>query len=356
MNQRFVSVSMLLCVAACGSSSASEATDTAHTETSGAADSNGSTDTGRRPHTGSTAGSEATSSDPQGEGSTTDDSTTGPSRSTTTGRGSESGTTGGDTSGEGTSIGESSDSVTGSPPLILLASTSVATLHPGESVTFVVVATDPDGVDDLIGGALHTPDGAAYGALATTAEEGAYEVELTWDEINLVESIDIPPLMAAESRDFIAVVFDQGGEESQTVLTVALSGGVEGWAVCAGEPTDLVEDETCGSCGYSCLTDLGAGYGAGTCVDGGLECDAFWTFHLSSSTPNTTCPELCAAEGEPTAQSTVMLSCGISNGMACPIDNCNTITFEDLPAFCVSSAMTTIECSCAAVFPTPGWP
>lgn len=42
-------------------------------------------------------------------------------------------------------------------------------------MTFSVVLTDPDGIDDLIGGTLKDPDsGSSYGAFVTEAGEGAY--------------------------------------------------------------------------------------------------------------------------------------------------------------------------------------
>ena len=45
----------------------------------------------------------------------------------------------------------------------------------GQTVVFTAVVTDPDGIEDLIGGTLEDPTtGGTYGAIATSASEGSY--------------------------------------------------------------------------------------------------------------------------------------------------------------------------------------
>ena len=47
--------------------------------------------------------------------------------------------------------------------------------------------SDPDGIDDLIGGTLNdAATGRAYGSVATAASEGSYSLTLTWADLNSV--------------------------------------------------------------------------------------------------------------------------------------------------------------------------
>lgn len=73
----------------------------------------------------------------------------------------------------------------------------------GDTVRFTAVLTDPDGIDDLIGGALMTGDEQTQlGAFVTSGQEGSYSLVLSWDELN--QSYDIT-FAASETREFRAV-------------------------------------------------------------------------------------------------------------------------------------------------------
>ena len=55
-------------------------------------------------------------------------------------------------------------------PRILMINTNTKTIDERAMLVITAVVTDPDGVDDLIGGALTAPEGeATYGAFATSA-------------------------------------------------------------------------------------------------------------------------------------------------------------------------------------------
>jgi hypothetical protein len=57
------------------------------------------------------------------------------------------------------------------------------TMTSSDRLAVSAVVTDPDGIDDLIGGTLTTTDGAStFGAFATDASEGAYSISLTCKE------------------------------------------------------------------------------------------------------------------------------------------------------------------------------
>ena len=168
--------------------------------------------------------------------------------------GSESVTTGGDTedpgdtgtadaSGATTSAGPSGATVTddsgattsdpSGAPQILSLTTNITTVGPGDTVVFSVVVTDPDGVDDVIGGQLMTEDrGATYGTFQTNAQEGAYSLALSLAEIVAVE----PSLVeeAPISRSFRAEFFDQAGASVSGTVELSLRCTADGDLLCSG--------------------------------------------------------------------------------------------------------------------------
>jgi hypothetical protein len=134
-------------------------------------------------------------------------------------------------------------------PKILTISTNTKTIDERAMLVVTAVVTDPDGVDDLIGGALTEPDGAStYGAFATSAAEGAYELKLTWDEIDRVQGIDAP--IEGAPRQFRARFYDVAGHTADEMVTVTLRCSVATLGVCGGDCTDLMNDpKNCGECG-----------------------------------------------------------------------------------------------------------
>ncbi len=126
------------------------------------------------------------------------------------------------------------------------------------SVTFTAVLTDPDGVDDLIGGSLIDESGAPYGAFTTSGQEGAYEMTVSWSQINSIASIDFATGPGLQ-REFTAEFFDAAGHKSQKTIGIQLScegssacEGECGLGSCGAECVYLVSDENCGQCGNDC--------------------------------------------------------------------------------------------------------
>lgn len=75
--------------------------------------------------------------------------------------------------------GESSDG-----PTIVLLRTNMNIVGEDDLLRVSAIVTDPDGVDDVIGGVLETPDGeSVLGTFSTGAQEGAYELQLSFDEL-----------------------------------------------------------------------------------------------------------------------------------------------------------------------------
>jgi len=124
------------------------------------------------------------------------------------------------------------------------------------SVTFTVVLTDPDGVEDLIGGSLLDESGPPFGSFATSGQEGSYQLSVTWDQINLVAPVDFDAMGA---RSFRAQFFDQDGHVAEKTLSISLScngasacAGDCGSARCSSECVYLGSDENCAGCADDC--------------------------------------------------------------------------------------------------------
>jgi hypothetical protein len=161
-------------------------------------------------------------------------------------------------------------------PQFLSFGTNVTTLYEQQSATFTAVLTDPDGVDDVIGGSLKDANGGVYGAFSTSGQEGSYEMTVYWDEINQIGSIDFD-YGAAQARGFIAEFWDAGGHISSTEITLDLA-CTSGYAGCNGTCYDTENDiYNCGACGTSCYDDLctvNPVCGQGSC--GGTPMDCSW--------------------------------------------------------------------------------
>jgi hypothetical protein len=141
-------------------------------------------------------------------------------------------------------------------PRFLSFGTNVVEVTQGETITFAAVLTDPDGIDDLIGGSLASASGSVtYGAFATNGQEGAYSLTVSWDQINATSPFRFT---VEESRSFTASFFDVAGNKATQTIDVRFH--CSGYAGCDGtcvdlQTGDLVEGwlfEHCGECGTTC--------------------------------------------------------------------------------------------------------
>jgi len=151
------------------------------------------------------------------------------------------------TAGQCNSEGQCEE-VHGSGPDILMFSTNVTHITEDQTVTFSAIVTDPDGIDDLIGGNLGDPGGGTYGTFATTAQEGAYQMTLSWDDIGYVRPIQITGGLA--QRSFEARFFDQAGNQATGAVAIDLVCPGQDGATCPDNVcVDLaVSQHHCGSC------------------------------------------------------------------------------------------------------------
>lgn len=219
----------------------------------------------------------STSSGTGGAGSSSSGSgTTGGAGGATTGSTSSSSTTTGSSSSGSPPVNQ--------PPVILSFGTNVTSLTQGEQVTFSAVVTDPDGIDDVIGGTLLDAGGATYGAFGSSAQEGAYQMILSWDQLHQVAPINFAQ-GATATRTFKAQFFDQAGHTVEKTVDVTLT--CNGKAACSGTCVDLMtSSQSCGTCGHACS--------GGNCSQG--KCPS-----LSGCLPKsnlTTCQNYCASQGK----------------------------------------------------------
>ena len=222
--------------------------------------------------------------------------------------GDDDGTGGGSNNGSGSGSGSGGSTSPASPKILSIA-TNTMTLHEGEQLVVTAVVTDPNGIDDVIGGQLSTTDGtASYGSFATDASEGAYSISLGWSAIDVARSIDTEKGMAIP-RQFRATFFDAEGNSTFRDVTISLQCQAATDASCSGTCTDMsvASDDHCGSCGHVCPTTQGVqgacnlfAVGGGTCLieDGSEQRVACSTVCVS---PFAKCyGALAAYEGQPT--------------------------------------------------------
>ena len=147
-------------------------------------------------------------------------------------------------------------------PKLLSFDASVSRLTEGGQVTFTALVTDPQGIGDLIGGKLDGAGDTTYGAFATSADEGAYQLTLTWPQLHQIAAIDFA-FGQEDVRMFTAVFFDQAGHSASGSLSVALH--CDGAAACDAVCVDTQNDPTnCGNCGTQCGDASGTNFACGT--------------------------------------------------------------------------------------------
>ena len=159
------------------------------------------------------------------------------------------------------------DAVVASAPVILSYTANNKTMDPTRTLILTAVVTDPDGIDDLIGGSVSDPvSGGSYGAFATAAAEGSYSITITWNQIQEVRALDTA--MGGEDRVFEAVFYDQAGHQVTETIKIHMECNTNpSWALCGGACTDLMTSlSSCGKC-YAAVT-----YTKGMCSNGKPAC------------------------------------------------------------------------------------
>ena len=170
-------------------------------------------------------------------------------------------------------------------PVFLSIGTNVSELTEGESVVFTAVLTDPDGIDDVIGGSLkNISKDRTFGAFSTSGQEGSYQLNLSWAQFDQVESLEFE---GDHTRTFIAEFFDVSGKRAEQPISLTYHCDGLGGSACGGTCVDrMVDGDNCGGCGHTCAV---GGCGLGRCV-----------FALQEWGPDESCNSVCAtwAAGE----------------------------------------------------------
>lgn len=330
-----------------GSTPSTESTNvtaaTTGTGSAGTASAGGPTDTAGEETTATSSETSATSS---GETGTTDFGDVGSSGETQT-------TVGESSSGDTGSSETTADA--NSAPVILALSASPAVLTGTGSVLIVAIVTDPDGISDVIGGTIASPEGTVYGALASSAEEGAYELELSWADLNTFVEINIDPNQA-EEREFEVTLFDQAGASVTDSVSVTLESFFDDYAVCAGASVSLLSDANCGVCGFSCLDDLGSQLGPGGECSNGDWCEKSAQVNVYAS--DTTCDAACAAAAGPQTPYSGTIDCQVVGGtcpffpVPNPLSTCPGLSLNTLPSLgCLpADDETFLRCTCWGIY------
>jgi len=181
-------------------------------------------------------------------------------------------------------------------PVFLSFSTNVKKLTDGESVTFTAILTDPDGVDDIVGGSLLSEDESSdFGPFVAAGQPGTYSIVLSWDQIHQAAPINFEN--GEMPRVFQARFFDQKANKASKTAQIVLfctNGGA-----CDGVCKDFTADgDNCGTCGHFC---------EGGCVDG--DCGPLFSSCFSVDGPLDRCDEMC----ESLQETCVENGCGIGS-------------------------------------------
>jgi len=171
-------------------------------------------------------------------------------------------------------------------PVILSWALSGNALTPSTDILVSVVLTDPDGVDDIVGGTLVDSDGRAYGTFATAASEGSYEKRLTWDEVGATMSITGRD-PSGVARPLKASFFDAEGHTTSRSFTLQARCDRETETPCAGTCVDLLQSpDNCGACGDVCA---GSECAQGRCPR--------WSTCRPTGNAALDCAQVCGASG-----------------------------------------------------------
>jgi hypothetical protein len=127
--------------------------------------------------------------------------------------------------------------------------------------------TDPDGLQDVVGGRLVDPDtGGTYGVFTASGSAGAYTFALTWLGMQAVRGVPSAPVSGL-SRDFRAEFFDLAGNVGTGTVTMLIACGLTGYGVCNNQCRLLGTSTDCAACNDAVPT-------GGSCFNGTPVCPA----------------------------------------------------------------------------------
>lgn len=138
------------------------------------------------------------------------------------------------------------ESTPGGPQIVSLA-VNTSRLGPTETLAITAIVTDPDGIEDVIGGELALPNGTTLGPFSTSSQEGAYGAKLTWADVKIAQ--DLTNQAGEQAVVFVARFFDQATHVASKSVTVVLACDSNQLSLCDGACVNLDTDEDhCGAC------------------------------------------------------------------------------------------------------------
>ncbi len=118
---------------------------------------------------------------------------------------------------------------------------------PGAS-TFSALVSDPDGLQDIVGGRLVDPvSGGTYGVFTASGAPGAYTYSLTWLGMQAVRGVTAAPVDGLQ-RDFRAEFFDVAGHTGSATVPMLIACGLTGYGVCSNQCRQLNTATDCSGC------------------------------------------------------------------------------------------------------------
>jgi hypothetical protein len=169
-----------------------------------------------------------------------------------------------------------------------MLSTDVPTLTEGQAVTFTALVTDPDGAQDIVGGALLDESGAVTFGPFVAASAGAFSFVLDWTRLNQVQPIEFT---GQQPRLFRARFFDAASNAGEGTVSVTLNCGTG--AACGGTCVDLMSNDShCGACGAACLMNASVG----GCANG--QCANSWGECFTQGDGFASCDAYCSSIGQ----------------------------------------------------------
>lgn len=199
---------------------------------------------------------------------------------------------------------------TNNGPKIISLGANVTQITIGESVRMVAVVTDPSGLQNLVGGQLVSPDGSIkYGAFIA-AQQGSYNLDLSWSQINQAQPINFA---MEDKRTFVAEFYNVLGQKSSQAVMLRLhcttaAGVVRG--ACAG---------VCGDEGATC-----GGGGGRICVAGACAAGCYINNMLlkpDTARPGNVC-QTCQPAVNTSSYSSVPADTTCGSGVYCRSGNC----------------------------------
>jgi hypothetical protein len=246
---------------------------------------------------------------------------------------------GGSTSHDG-SVDAGGTTTPGGPEFLSFG-TNITTMTESDTVTFVAVLTDPQGLVNLVGGHLTDPTGQIQFGAFTATNQGSYSLSLTWPQIYQATSFQF---VGQGPAKFVAEFFDVQGRNTTKDATLTLACQASTWGTCGGTCYDFANDSAhCGGCGTCSSVSSNTSCASGACA-----------VNVEDASDASSCMATCAA-----ANGTCATACQSFDSFASVAEYTCTnqspmdfgLTCSDVPPATESSCPITDHVCCCGIVP-----